>query len=140
MYSSDNYDDYNGTDGIILMRDIPNTLIPYSSDQMIMSAIAQIIVLFGVSLEVLLLVSCIFKYKRSTSAPNTDTKIVMSVLIADILFCSSEAIHNFIHLAHGGWSTGIVGCRFNTNFIILSFMISISSLVLLALNRYLLDS
>lgn len=110
MSSNNNYDDYNGTDGLILLRDLTDELIPFNSEQAIMSVFVEIIVMIGFCIELLIIISCLFRIRRGL---NTDTKYMLSLLLADIIFCSTEMVHNFIHLVHGGWYFCMTWPRFN---------------------------
>ena len=65
------------------------------------------------------------------------TRLILSLLVADVFFTGVEAIYGIHDLIHGGWSTGRTGCLWSAILILSGECASIMSLNALSIERIL---
>ena len=86
-------------DAIIVLVDITDQLIPFTSRQTAVGQIILFLTLVGVVMELLIIIACL----RQNISGNIDTQLILSLVFSDLIFSALFLVQNGIHLGSGGW-------------------------------------
>lgn len=103
----------------------------YYTALMSIGSIGAILLFLGIIFETLTIASILRVRQKSV-----DTLFVLSLCCADLIYNLYQITSNMIVLSAGGWSVGQKGCLVSCAMILGTLGISILSITLLTLNRY----
>ena len=115
-----------------LLKDITFELIPWSNDIVFATSLIAIELLLGLIVDSII----IYALLKQRDIP-IDSQFILSLTVADFLFCFCFTAMGAIGLWAGGWKTGQPGCLFSVIAIIYTLGMSILSIAGLTIHRYL---
>ena len=108
--------------------------VPYLYAGEWISAIVLWIITFLGFIGNLTIIAAIVKSRQSL---NSSIRVILSLCIADLLLCLMQVVFTTTNLLSEGWNFGVAGCVINAQVILSCEFVSINSLILLTLDRYL---
>lgn len=118
----------------IAIKDMVGTeLIPFGPDFMTFCVLNDFLLIGGIIVGGIVIASILRLRDKSV-----DTLFVLSLCLADMTFNVYQLIFNGITCTDGGWKTGWLGCLIANDIVITCLGLSIFSILLITLNRYLL--
>jgi hypothetical protein len=117
---------------MILLKDITYDIIPWSHEIMITTMVLVSELLLGIIIDILIIYSLL----KQRDIP-IDSQFILSLTIADFLFCAVFLVSDIFNTVRGGWATGQVGCIFTAATSIYTVGMSIFSITGMTLHRYL---
>jgi hypothetical protein len=115
-----------------LLKDITSDVIPWVSEVIIAAWINRAEFFIGIIIDILIIYSLL--KQRDISI---DSQFILSLTIADFLFCACFLGPGLYNALKGGWATGQAGCLFSTIAVIYTLGMSILSITGMTLHRYL---
>jgi hypothetical protein len=117
---------------MILLKDISFDIIPWSNEIMITTMVLISVLVLGIIIDILIIYS-LFKQRDLP----IDSQFILSLTIADFLFCACFFVFGVFHTFRGGWAAGQEGCLASVIMVIYTLGMSILSITGMTLHRYL---
>ena len=113
------------------LENMPDGLIPFDTAHAFLFPILQIPKIFA-TLSSLLVILAIYK-----AGPYQDSKFLLSLCIADLLFSTHVVILTAFEIQYGGFPFGKIGCTLMAAIVFVTAAAAIYSLAAMAINMYL---
>ena len=113
------------------LENMPDGLIPYPPGHALLFQIFQFPKLCA-TLSSLLIIIAIYK-----AGPYQDSKFLLSLCIADLIFSTHVLILTSVNIHYGAFSIGKTGCAISAGIIFVTAGAAIYSLAAMAINMYL---
>jgi hypothetical protein len=110
----------------------PEAVIHFTTGEYWMSGIFTALAIVATILDLVIIYAITQDRSKSPG-----TRLISSLLVADLLFTAVEAIFGLLDLIHGGWSTGKIGCLWSATLILTGQCASLLSLSALCIERIL---
>jgi hypothetical protein len=117
---------------MILLKDITFDIIPFTNEITNITMVLVSELLLGIIIDILI----IYSFLKQRDLP-IDSQFILSLTIADFLFCAVFLVSHIFNAVRSGWATGQVGCLFTAIALIYTLGMSILSITGMTLHRYL---